>query len=129
MITKLKQKIIVCTVALAIVIATGWAVEDTLAAGEVGVPVTRDWLLQGGQLQNKDDLISHRQHAANWILKAQKATPNGGVSAWYNLSTGYCPTSYPEVTGYIIPTMFDLFHLTGEKKYRDVAIKMADWIT
>jgi len=25
--------------------------------------------------------------------------------------------------------MFDLFHLTGEKKYRDVAIKMANWIT
>jgi rhamnogalacturonyl hydrolase YesR len=25
--------------------------------------------------------------------------------------------------------MFDLFHLTGEKKYRDVAIRMADWIT
>jgi len=129
MIAKPKQKVVVCTVALAIGIATGWAVEGTLAAAEVGAPVTRDWLLQGGHTQNKDGPILHRQHAANWILNAQKATPNGGVSAWYNLSTGYCPTSYPEVTGYIIPTMFDLFHLTGEKKYRDVAIKMADWIT
>ena len=129
MIAKPKQKVVVCTVALAVVIATGWAVQDTLAAAEVGAPVTRDWLLQGGRTQNKDGLILHRQHAANWILNAQKATPNGGVSAWYNLSTGYCPTSYPEVTGYIIPTMFDLFHLTGEKKYRDAALKMADWIT
>jgi rhamnogalacturonyl hydrolase YesR len=129
MIAKSKQKIVVRTVVLAIVIATGWVVEGTLAAAEVGAPVTRDWLLQGGQPQNKDGPILHRQHAANWILNAQKATPNGGVSAWYNLSTGYCPTSYPEVTGYIIPTMFDLYHLTGEKEYRDVAIMMADWIT
>lgn len=129
MIAKPKQKVVVCTVALGIVIATGWAVEGTLAAVEVGAPVIRDWLLQVGHTQNKDGPILHRQHAANWILNAQKATPDGGVSAWYNLSNGYCPTSYPEVTGYIIPTMFDLFHLTGEKKYRDVAIKMADWIT
>jgi rhamnogalacturonyl hydrolase YesR len=114
---------------LTIGIATGWVVEGTLAATEVGAPVTRDWLLKGRHTQNKDGLILHRQHAVTWILNAQKATPNGGVSAWYNLSTGYCPTSYPEVTGYIIPTMFDLFHITGEKKYRDVAIKMADWIT
>jgi len=129
MIAKPKQKVVVCTVVLAIVIAAGWAVEDTLAAAEVGAPVTRDWFLQAGHTQNKHGPILYRQHAANWILTAQKATPNGGVSAWYSPSTGYCPTSYPEVTGYIIPTMFDLFHLTGEKQYRDVAIKMADWIT
>ena len=129
MIARTKQKVVVSTVALTIGIATGWVVEGTLATTEVGAPVTRDWLLQGRPAQNKDSLILHRQHAVTWILNAQKATPNGGVSAWYNLSTGYCPTSYPEVTGYIIPTMFDLFHITGEKKYRDVAIKMADWIT
>jgi len=128
MIATSKQKVAVCIVAFAIVIATGWAKEDTLPTAEVGVSVTKDWLFQGGQPQNKDSLIMHRQHAANWILNAQKATPNGGVSAWYKLSTSYCPTSYPEVTGYIVPTMFDLFHLTGEKKYRDVAIEMADWI-
>ena len=128
MIAKSRQKVVACTVAFAIVIATGWAKEDTLPTAEVGASVTKDRLSQGGQQQNKDGLILHRQHAANWILSAQKATPNGGVAAWYKLSTGYCPTSYPEVTGYIIPTVFDLFHLTGEKKYRDVAIKMADWI-
>jgi len=104
MIAKPKQKVVACTVAFVIVIAAGLAVEDTLAAAEVGAPVTRDWLLQGRHAQNKDGLILHRQHAADWILNAQKATPNGGVSAWYNPSTGYCPTSYPEVTGYIIPT-------------------------
>jgi len=77
----------------------------------------------------RTDLVLRRQRAALWILNAQKATKDGGVSAWYNLETGYCATSYPEVTGYIIPTMFDLYKLTGEEKYRDAAIEMADWIT
>jgi rhamnogalacturonyl hydrolase YesR len=129
MIAKPEQKAVACTVAVAIVMATAWAVADTLSATVVGGPAIRDLPLQGGRTQTKDGLILHRQRAANWILSAQKATPNGGVSAWYNLSTGYCPTSYPEVTGYIIPTMFDLSQLTGEKKHRDVAIEMADWIT
>jgi hypothetical protein len=88
MMAKPKPNVVVCTVALALVIATGWAVQDALAAAEVGAPETRDWLLQGGRTQNKDGPILRRQHAANWILNAQKATPNGGVSAWYNLSTG-----------------------------------------
>lgn len=129
MIAEPKQSVVVYTLSLAVVIATGWAVQDALAAADLGAPVTGDRLLPGGQTQNKNDPIFHRQHAASWILNAQKATPDGGVSAWYKPSTGYCRTSYPEVTGYIIPSMFDLFRLTGEEKYRDAAIKMADWIT
>ena len=81
MVTKAKQKSVVGTVVLAILIVTGWAVEGTLAAAEVGAPVTRNWLLQVGHTQNKDGPILHRQHAANRILNAQKATPDGGVSA------------------------------------------------
>ena len=128
MIARPRQKVVVYTIALAIWITTGLAVEDTLTAAEISEPATRDWLLQGGRAQNNDGLILNRQHAADWILNAQKATPDSGVSAWYDISSGYCLTSYPEVTGYIISTMFDLFHLTGENKYSDVAIKMVDWI-
>jgi Squalene-hopene cyclase C-terminal domain len=39
-----------------------------------------------------------------WILQAQKA--DGGIAAYYSLLTGYS-NSYPEVTGYIIPTLYD----------------------
>jgi hypothetical protein len=39
-----------------------------------------------------------------WILDAQR--PDGGVPAYYSLLTGYSE-SYPEVTGYIIPTLYD----------------------
>lgn len=69
------------------------------------------------------------KYAIDWILNAQKATKDGGVSAYYDLESGYALTSYPEVTGYIIPTFFDLCDLTGDAKYKTAAIRMADWIT
>src|SRR5580704_7154919 len=39
-----------------------------------------------------------------WILDAQR--PDGGIPAYYSLLTGYSQ-SYPEVTGYLIPTLYD----------------------
>jgi Prenyltransferase and squalene oxidase repeat len=40
----------------------------------------------------------------DWVLRAQRA--DGGVAAYYSLFTGYSQ-SYPEVTGYLIPTLYD----------------------
>jgi len=40
----------------------------------------------------------------HWILDAQRA--DGGIAAYYSLLTGYAE-SYPEVTGYIVPTLYD----------------------
>lgn len=72
--------------------------------------------------------LIRRDQAVNWILNAQRATPDGGVSAYYHLESGYYPKSYPEVTGYIVPTMFDTATLTGETRYKDAAIEMTDWV-
>jgi hypothetical protein len=71
--------------------------------------------------------------AAKWICRAQDAFPDGGVARSYSLA--YNPYfglkgwvySYPETTGYIIPTMFDYAHLTGSDEIFDRAIHMADW--
>jgi Prenyltransferase and squalene oxidase repeat len=46
-----------------------------------------------------------------WILDAQR--PDGGIAAYYSLLTGYSE-SYPEVTGYIVPTFYD-FARTGDR--------------
>ena len=43
-----------------------------------------------------------------WLLDAQRA--DGGIAAYYSLLTGYSE-SYPEVTGYVIPTLFDYSQL------------------
>jgi len=45
-----------------------------------------------------------------WILDAQR--PDGGIAAYYSLLTGYSE-SYPEATGYIVPTLYDFAHATG----------------
>ncbi|GAG77974.1 unnamed protein product, partial [marine sediment metagenome] len=36
--------------------------------------------------------------------------------------------SYPETTGYIIPTFYDYHHFTNQEEYRNRALKMADWL-
>src|SRR4051812_11872639 len=64
--------------------------------------------------------------AYQWICTAQDATPDGGVSGCYNLLHGWAG-SYPETTGYIIPT---LLHYGRTKRIADArtrAIRMADW--
>src|SRR5262249_38511479 len=54
----------------------------------------------------------HIKEAVGWLTRAQDATPDRGVSRGYSAAwnseggKGWQP-SYPETTGYIIPTMFD----------------------
>jgi hypothetical protein len=45
------------------------------------------------------------QSLLRWILQAQRS--DGGIAAHYSLLAGYSK-SYPEVTGYIIPTLYDI---------------------
>jgi len=75
-------------------------------------------------------LLANDQHmrlAAEWLAAAQDATPDGGVSALYSVKTGW-DVSYPETTGYIITTLLNYAHLTGQNAWRDRAIRMADWL-
>lgn len=64
--------------------------------------------------------------AIDWLLNAQKANNDGGVSAMYSLYQGW-HSSYSETTGYIIPTMFNYYHKTKDEKIKESAIRMADW--
>ena len=89
--------------------------------------ICKIWEMVSGIMQ-KHNLDIRRIKAGEWIINAQKATPDGGVSAYYDLETGYYPSSYPEVTGYIIPTLFDLYKETGVIKFRKAALKMAEWL-
>jgi Prenyltransferase and squalene oxidase repeat len=57
-----------------------------------------------------------------WILDAQR--PDGGIAAYYSFLTGYSE-SYPEVTGYIIPTLYDFAHAAGD----DGAVRAAEHAT
>lgn len=67
--------------------------------------------------------------AAAWLMRAHEATPDEGVSY------GYFPcsdslswlASYPETTGYIIPTLLEFSRADRNAECRDRALQMARW--
>ena len=67
------------------------------------------------------------QKAMNWLCYAQDKGKDGGVSEGYDLRKGWLPP-FPETTGYIIPTFLDYYHFTGEKTYKERALKMLEWL-
>ena len=71
--------------------------------------------------------------AIDWICRAQDARADGGVARSYSLAynpyfgrRGWTP-SYPETTGYIIPTLFDYARDSGRADLFERALRMADW--
>jgi len=79
------------------------------------------------------DPVAHLDAAVAWLCRAQDAAGDGGVArsrclAYHPFfkSSGWV-ASYPETTGYIIPTMFDYARLTGNRHIFKRAVRMADW--
>lgn len=78
-------------------------------------------------LQKRDgDLLRGLEAAFKWICMAQDATSDGGVAGHYNLIRGW-GESYPETTGYIIPTFFHYARTLTRAEARHRALRMADW--
>ena len=64
--------------------------------------------------------------AIDWICRAQdsSAKKDGGVASHYSLATGWS-SSYPETTGYIIPTVLEYAQKTNNDILRQRAKKDA----
>jgi len=60
-----------------------------------------------------------------WILDAQRR--NGGIAAYYSLLTGYSE-SYPEVTGYIVPTLYDFARASEDDAAVVAAERATNWL-
>ncbi|MDD5036310.1 MAG: hypothetical protein PHE55_16305 [Methylococcaceae bacterium] len=68
--------------------------------------------------------------AAGWLLKAQAATPDDGVSLGYFLCDEINQrwrASYPETTGYIMTSLFRFARRYEGSAAREAAIKMGHW--
>ncbi|NJD10780.1 MAG: hypothetical protein FIB01_10240 [Gemmatimonadetes bacterium] len=63
-----------------------------------------------------------------WMARAQDCsrTHDGGVARDYSLVHGW-NTSYPETTGYIVPTFLWVARLRGDEALRERARRMLDW--
>lgn len=79
------------------------------------------------------DAEEYLDAAVKWICHAQDAFADGGVARSFSLTynhyfkrKGWIP-SYPETTGYIIPTMFDYAHFSKKQEFFDRALRMVDW--
>jgi hypothetical protein len=67
--------------------------------------------------------------AMGWLKRAQdnSRTRDGGVARHYSLVSGW-GASYPETSGYIIPTMIKYAKLQKDEEARQRAKKILDWL-
>jgi len=74
-------------------------------------------------------IVERAKAAVQWILRAQSATPDAGVSLGYfpcDKPNGW-KDSYPETTGYIVPSLLEYAERTGDESIRRSALEMALW--
>jgi len=86
--------------------------------------ILKDFFKIKNQIQSNE---FHLQKAIDWLIHAQEITNDGGVSYGYSLLYGWAH-SYPETSGYIIPTLFDYFHISNNYLYFDVAQEISNWL-
>ncbi|MEM7501101.1 MAG: hypothetical protein AAF417_03625 [Pseudomonadota bacterium] len=69
------------------------------------------------------------QASIDWLLNSQKmsTTTDGGSSRHFSLIDGW-GSSYPETTGYIVPTLIDYAKRSQRSDVMESARKMADWL-
>ncbi len=73
------------------------------------------------------DNATHLAAAMAWLRRAQDAAPDGGVAQTFFVKTMRWANSYPETTGYIIPTLYRYAQVYGDTDARARARRMADW--
>ena len=71
-------------------------------------------------------LREHAAAAVRWLFAAQDSSPDGGVSHSYLIGERWM-RSYPETTGYIIPTLLNWSAVSGDPEPARRALEMADW--
>lgn len=69
------------------------------------------------------------EEGIGWLGRAQdrSRSSDGGVARHFSLVGGWA-TSYPETTGYIVPTLLEYSRRTGEGEPRQRAGRMLDWL-
>ena len=65
----------------------------------------------------------------DWLRRAQdsSATRDGGVARHFGVISNWAK-SYPETTGYIVPTMLEQAKLSGNAELRDRGRRMLEWL-
>ncbi|MDT8342168.1 MAG: hypothetical protein RQ751_11710 [Longimicrobiales bacterium] len=96
------------------------------------VPRTEAFLGRGRHHREGSDQ-EHLDAALDWLVRAHDASPDDGFARGYSLryirylgTRGWQP-SYPETTGYLIPTLLMAAHRAGREHLRERALRAARW--
>lgn len=65
---------------------------------------------------NETGLLVHLSAAVSWLVHAHEKAGDGGISKGYDLLRGKWASSYPETTGYTIPTLINVAKKTKESQ-------------
>jgi len=91
------------------------------------------WRERLGGYPEDPDHEPHLLAAIAWLVRAQDATPDGGISRAFSLAwhpyfgrRGWQP-SYPETTGYTIPTLYGAARRLGRAELSARAERAARW--
>ena len=76
---------------------------------------------------NRVDWQVHMDGAIDWLCRAQDATDDKGFSRSFHVMNGW-DASYPETTGYIIPTVIKYGNRTSRPELVQRALDAADWL-
>lgn len=82
------------------------------------------WTTRSDALPSDDASL---RAAAEWLMRAHDATSDGGIAGRYRLASGWS-SSYPETTGYSIPTLLALADVLGDAGYRDRARRCVEFL-
>ncbi len=70
----------------------------------------------------------HLTAALGWIERAHAAAGDGGISKGYDLLRARWVPSYPETTGYTIPTLLNAAVYLQQPGWQTTALRMADYL-
>lgn len=77
------------------------------------------------------DMLDEDHHllaTIDWIVAAHRHAPDGGIPAYFNLLRNRWTASYPETTGYTIPTLLAVADHLGRAELRTLARRLADYL-
>lgn len=71
---------------------------------------------------------THVEAALGWIRHAHSAAGDGGISKGYSLLRGAWAPSYPETTGFTIPTILNAANFLDDAGLQPFALSLADYL-
>lgn len=72
--------------------------------------------------------VDHLTGAIGWIERAHTIAGDGGISKGFDLVRRRWATSYPETTGYTIPTLLNAAVALNRPELQELALSLADYL-